>query len=426
MKKLTALYSFLVGFYRAKRYQNASRQTIQRHQNTQLRQFKHKTLAHSQYYQPRLNHPLSEFPHINKKIHMENFNQINTANLDRDTALNIAIQSEQSRDFSSSYGDYSVGLSSGTSGNRGLFIVSQTECAEWAGYLMAKILPNYHQKHNIAFFLRANNNLYKTTQNKRVNFRYFDLMTDLGQHIEALESYQPSILIAPSSVLTRLIKLKPNIKPKKVVAVAEVLEETDKKLLSRYFDQPIHQVYQCTEGFLGISCHLGHLHLNEDNIIIEKHWIDKESRRFSPLITDLRRKTQPIVKYLLDDVLIEDPMPCPCGSHFTRIEAIEGRKDDVLRFHSKLAKEVDIFSDFVRNKIISACPQVEEYRVIQTYLDTLEVHCTPNTIETQQKLRDALNTLLQQYDIPEPNYQFHNYCHENNGTKRRRVVRTFK
>jgi hypothetical protein len=36
---------------------------------------------------------------------------------------------------------------------------------------------------------------------------------------------------------------------------------------------------------------------------IEKDWIDEKSGRFSPIITDFNRKTQPIIRYKLDDIL---------------------------------------------------------------------------------------------------------------------------
>src|SRR5699024_2207014 len=97
------------------------------------------------------------------------------------------------------------------------------------------------------------------------------------------------------------------------------------------------------EGFLGCTCQHGTLHLNEDIVHIEKEWLD--DNRFIPIITDFTRQTQPIVRYRLDDILIQRKDPCPCGSHFTAIKYIEGRCDDVLILPGKNGQPVTLFAD---------------------------------------------------------------------------------
>ena len=133
--------------------------------------------------------------------------------------------------------------------------------------------------------------------------------------------------------------------PTKVISVAEVLEPQDKLYLEQLFQQTIHQVYQCTEGFLAATCEKGVLHFNEDFILIEKKYIDKEKRRFHPIITDLLRTTQPVIRYELDDIIIEKKQ-CACGSPFMAIEQIEGRSDDILKFINKEGKLVQVLCGF--------------------------------------------------------------------------------
>lgn len=426
LNKLTCLGTFAGSFVKAKYYHKRTRLKLEKHQEKCFNRFKQKVLAHSPFYHAYLDLPLAQFPLINKKIHMAHFDQINTAHLLRDTALNIAITAENTRDFTPSYGQYAVGLSSGTSGNRGLFISSKIERAEWAGYMVAKAFPHYLRSQRIAFFLRANNTLYESTRSVFTQFRFFDLLTTLETHIKTLEAYNPSILIAPASVLLHLSRLQPAITPKKIIAVAEVLEEEDKQKISAYFGQKIHQIYQCTEGFLGITCSHGNLHLNEDNLIIEKHWVNQAQKRFSPIVTDLRRTTQPIVRYLLDDVLIENTTPCPCGSSHTRIQSIEGRKDDVLQLTNHSNKQIDVYSDFIRNTIVSHCEKVEEYRVTQTHTSALLIECEPYTNDIKDSIVSSLNSLFNKLDIKQPDYQFRPYQYPKKGEKRRRVINTVK
>ena len=52
---------------------------------------------------------------------MERFDSINTRGVKRNEAFDLAIKAEKSRDFESMIDGVTIGLSSGTSGNRGVF-----------------------------------------------------------------------------------------------------------------------------------------------------------------------------------------------------------------------------------------------------------------------------------------------------------------
>ena len=76
-------------------------------------------IKHSKFYSEYKGKKLNEFPIIDKNIMMTNFNEMNTVGLNKDKAIQIAINSEKSRDFKVKYGKITVGLSSGTSGAEG-------------------------------------------------------------------------------------------------------------------------------------------------------------------------------------------------------------------------------------------------------------------------------------------------------------------
>ncbi|CAA6806508.1 MAG: Adenylate-forming enzyme [uncultured Sulfurovum sp.] len=352
---------------------------------------------------------LEDFPIINKKIFMENFDTINTVGISKDEAFKVALASEESRNFSNKIGYISVGLSSGTSGSRGLFLVSEEESRRWAGYILKRMLPKpLLQRHKIAFFLRANSNLYESVNSLAIKFSFYDLLQPLEEHIETLNATQPTILIAPAQVL-RLLALSDDltINPKKVISVAEVLEEEDEELISQRFSQKVHQVYQCTEGFLAHTCEEGNLHLNEDRVYIEKEWIDEKSGRFSPIISDFFRSSQPVIRYKLDDILVLEKEPCACGSVFTRLKKIEGRCDDILNVKDKNGVPYLLFPDFVRRAIIRASDKVEEYAV-EHREDALHVYLQPLSMkdeveESLQKLyvEQGLESLEHVYDAYE-------------------------
>jgi putative adenylate-forming enzyme len=328
-----------------------------------------------------------EFPVINKQLMMNHFDQLNTVGILREEAFALALKAERTRDFTPQLNGVTIGLSSGTSGSRGLFLVSPQEQYAWAGTVLAKVLPRSPlAAHRIAFFLRANSNLYGSVSGGRLRFEFFDLLEPMQQHVQRLNSYYPNLWIAPPSVLRLLADAyrqgQLRTKPLRMVAVAEVLDPLDRGYIESIFDLSVHQVYQCTEGFLAATCAHGTLHLNEDIVAFQKEPVGSESSRFVPILTDFTRFSQPIIRYRLNDLLIEKNSPCACGSHLTAIEAIEGRCDDLFYLpHQTHAELVPVFPDLITRAIINAAPDVKAYKIVQS---------APNRIELSMQLETGL------------------------------------
>jgi len=219
----------------------------------------------------------SPYPIMNKQLFMDNFDTINTVGITKKEALEVALKSETTRDFNPTIGEISVGLSSGTSGNKGLFLVSPKERAMWVGAILDRVIGFTLKKRKVAFFLRANNNLYESVKSKILAFYFFDIIKPMDEHIIELIKVKPNILIAQPSVLNEIAKQfeKENINLcfDKIISVAEVLEEDQKKYFEKVFAQKIAQVYQATEGFLAHTCKEGKLHFNEDWLTIEKKYL---------------------------------------------------------------------------------------------------------------------------------------------------------
>lgn len=408
MKRILTLlwYYFQTKYFRKFK----SREQLLIWQNQQVQTFLKQILPQSKFYQDYYQDleikDWQNFPILDKTKMMANFDRLNTAGIKADEAFKIALKAEQTRDFSPNLRGYTVGLSTGTSGNRGLFLVSSQEQWMWAGAILAKVLPNFILvPEKIAFFLRANSRLYETVKSQRSQFQFFDLLEPITQHLQRLNEYQPTILIAPASMLRLLAEAQEQgqlkIAPQKIVSVAEVLDELDKDYISRVLithqNQVLHQVYQCTEGFLGYTCKYGTLHLNEDIVAIQKEYIDLEKCRFIPIITDFRRKTQPIIRYRLNDILVERKTPCPCGSVLMAIEQIEGRQDDIFYLlSSELSQSSDlipIFPDFISRAIVTVSPDIEDYQVMQISLTRIELALKVSNGEQNVMIEAVLRSL---------------------------------
>ena len=189
------------------------------------------------------------------------------------------------------------------------------------------------------------------------------------------------------------------------------------------FNQIIHQVYQCTEGFLAATCKYGTLHLNEDIVVIEKEWIDEKKKRFSPIITDFERKAQPIIRYRLNDILTIKEDPCLCGSPHLAIEQIEGRCDDIFYFNTDDGGSLPIFPDFVRRWIITSAPEVREYRVIQYQDSKLEIQMEPLTEHMKEQVENRIQSFLKEKNSVIPTIRFSKYQPNEKGRKLKRVER---
>ena len=345
------------------------------------------------------------FPIMNKSKFMANFDRINTVGVYKKDALAVALKSEETRDFSPMIGEISVGLSSGTSGNKGIFLTSKREKEIWVGAVLDRVIGLTLRKRKVAFFLRANNNLYESVKSGRLAFHFFDTKIPVVDQMDQLLALEADILVGQPSILLEIAKGIDNqsIKPSftKVISVAEVLELDQKKYFEQVFGCRIDQIYQCTEGFLGYTCAKGNLHFNEDWLKIEKKYLDESQTRFHPVITDYLRSSQPVVRYELNDI-IHEGAPCSCGSKSTVIEKIEGRSDDVFRF-AIAGKEIIIYPDFIRRAILNSSDLVTNYMVTRKTKNQLELY-----LEVEQKsdfdktfndVKNSLQSLLLEFGV---------------------------
>lgn len=363
---------------------------------------------------------LEDFQVIDKTIFMNNFNIINSCGLKYDEAIQIALDAERSRDFRKKSVNTTVGLSSGTSGNRGVFLVNDDESIKWAAYILRKMLPKpWLRRHRIAFFLRANSNLYESVNSLFIKFKYFDLTTDLASHINELVKFNPTVLIAPAKVLELLAQNDSlEISPQKIISVADVLEPEIELRIEKRFNQKVHQIYQATEGLIACTCEFGHLHLNEDILHIEKDWLDDTKQRFCPIITDYNRFTQPLIRYRLNDILHIDNEPCKCHSLFQKIARIEGRTDDILVLKNLEDNDFKLFPDFIR-RVFLRVECVQEYQVINEN-EVMHVYLYP--IECKDLVLKELHNLLDEFLLQKVDFRFHRYKAPSLSEKFRRVI----
>ncbi len=385
---------------------------------------------HCQYYAEY--DQLQNSPLLTKQMVMENFDQLNTVRVRLIDAMTVARESEVSRDFTPTIRTLTVGLSTGTSGKRGLFVVSPFERGFWSGYILRRMLPRgLLAKERVALFLRAGSNLYSSVSQGPIQFRYFDLKEPIESLLIKVSEFDPTVLLAPPPVLRLLAEELPrlSIRPRRVISIADVLDGPDQTRIEAAFGQSVHQIYQATEGLLALTCNHGSIHLNEDLVYFE--WESLGQGRFTPIITDLRRRSLPLVRYRLDDILRLSDDACPCGSVFSVISQIEGRRDHLLYGRSNNGRDlIPIYPDYIRGllgDILDAQTARSEYHVRQASPVSLSVALENGICDSSlcSKIQRELASLFKAQGCQDPTVSFETLDKTDLTIKHQRITRLF-
>ena len=192
--------------------------------------------------------------------------------------------------------------------------------------------------------------------------------------VRALNDFQPAMLSGYPSNLALLADCRGlDIRPDVVITGGELLTEPIRQKLRDRFGCYVQTHYSCTEGGeIACECREGHLHINEDWVILEP--VDREGRPVAPgvrsdrvFITNLSNRIQPFIRYELTDRVIVHEEPCPCG-RTTRWLEIEGRTDDILTFSGGVS-----VAPMSLYKVLEEVPKVRRFQLVQRSPEALEL-----------------------------------------------------
>ncbi|MDP1913477.1 cell division protein FtsA [Brevundimonas sp.] len=339
--------------------------------------------------------PLPDFPIMEPNTLREDFDAWNTLCLTRAEAEAAALAGEAGGSDEVRPGVV-AGFSSGSSGRPGLFVTSAAERAGWVGHILARLLPAdaLLRPTRIALCLRADNRLYGDVA-AAGPFRFLFVGLDVPgpERFARLRAFTPDVLIAPSQVLADLARrTDPPWPLRRLFYGAEPMGEAERGWIAAALGVRPDPIYQATEGFLGAPCRLGTLHLNEDVLIIEREPVPG-TNRFLPIVTDLRRTTQPMIRVRLPDLLEPLAAPCPCGSPLTAVHPVEGRLEDLWRWPGAV-----ICPRTAESAVSAALGPGLDWRALATPRG-VKVEADPEGIEAAQS---ALQTLLAEHGVDVP------------------------
>jgi phenylacetate-CoA ligase len=365
MMDIKAVFKLLVTRNRLKKHEHWSRNQLKDYQIHSLQNLRESTYKNSSFYRHfhkgLFNAPLHELPILTKATVMENFDKIVTDHQIRLRDLKIFLEHRKRNELY--LGKYYVNATSGSSGRPGLFLSSKSEWAsimssglrnfEWAG-----VKPNLFHQIKMAQITTTNPSLMTAQGGKSMNNWWLPILLleasdSIDIIINRLNEWQPEVLIAYASMLRILAdeqfsgKLK--IRPKSVMSGSEVLTQETRHRIEQVWGKILFNQYGYSEGgALAAECnkHQG-MHLMEDLVIVEPVDINykpilAEEYSAKLLVTILGNRTQPLIRYELEDSIKLSSSKCLCGRPFTLIEDVQGRVWETLSFPTIKGDKVNI------------------------------------------------------------------------------------
>lgn len=326
--------------------------------------------AHFPYYRALAHRPFDQWPVIDKAELVGHFTAMNRA----------ALSADQVRDAlavgASAIDGWLIGQSTGTSGNRGYYVIDQRERFVWLGTLLAKALPDaLWRRHRVALALPVFPALYDSASGgSRITLGFFDLATGVESWADELTRFAADTIVAPPKVL-RWLAERGRLTMAHVFSAAELLDPVDEAVIAAATGRPVRQIYMATEGLFGVSCTHGTLHLAEDAVRFDWERPDYEKADQAiglvmPVVTDFTRRAQALIRYRMNDLIELDATPCPCGSAYQAVKRIEGRADDIFLLPG--ADDTGdggtlrmVTPDVLRNALVDSHAAVSDYRLVQ-------------------------------------------------------------
>lgn len=342
---------------RALRTMLRSREAIERHQEHGCARLVKSARATIPFYRD-VGPSFEDFPIADKALQQSRFHEFNRPGITLDEAVQaLAAGRDRVR-------GHFVGQSTGTSGNRGRFVISPAERFAWLGTIVAKAVPDaLLRRRRVALALPGFSPLYKSASSgSRIRLAFFDLALGIDQWRHDLIAFAPELLVAPPKVLRRLAE-DGALRGVEPFSGAEVLDPIDREIVERASGRRLRDIYMATEGLFGVGCRHGTLHLAEDVVRFEWERVPG-SGLVAPIVTDMVRRVQPMIRYRMNDLLELSTAACPCGSPFQAVARIHGRMDDVFEFETA-AGRVMVTPDVLRNAAVDSDPRIRDYRIIQ-------------------------------------------------------------
>jgi phenylacetate-CoA ligase len=226
----------------------------------------------------------------------------------------------------------------------------------------------------------------------------------MARFAERLRAYQPKVILAYANTMTLFARFVQNtgfsgIRPEGIICSAEVLTDEGRSLIENTFACPVFNRYGSREfAVIASECeaHAG-LHINAENLLVEVlvRGVPAVDEDGEIVVTDLRNRAMPLIRYRTGDVGRLLSAPCPCGRGLPLMVIAGGRTTDFLTTEdgSKISGIV------VATYVITEIPGIRQVQFVQDRREHLTVNLVRGpgwSAETMRLLVDRIRTFFGQ------------------------------
>lgn len=395
---------------------------IQAMQNYKLRKMLHYAWENSEFYrktfetagitQDQLDTlPLSAFPTIDKKIVMENFDELVTISDITQERLREFDGANQ-EDKEDSLKGYHIVHSSGSTEKPSYFLYDEMawyqmllgiiRAALW-DMNMVQILKLLIKRPKVIYIAATDGNyggamaVGDGIEGVGAKKMYLDIKTPLSEWIESIRKFKPNIIIGYPSAIKILADLveegKLSLSVVRVISCGEPLAAGLRTFLEKTFRCPVVNIYGASES-LALGVETG----KEEGIILFDDLNIIEVENGEMFLTSLYNFEQPLIRYKISDRLVlKEPME---KSPFARAEIVLGRNEDLLWF-----EDVNGNRDFLHPLSIEGfCVEgLKDYQFKQVSKDSFvmlaEIVADEKELAIALELNDLLKQILEEKNL---------------------------
>lgn len=244
-----------------------------------------------------------------------------------------------------------------------------------------------YSKHNIA-------GLYRYIQERKIEC-FHTTPNLLRKHIDVLKSLKPTSFSFPDLQF--------------IECTGNYLTYESRQIIEDFFQAKTINMYGLIEVWgIGMTCPLGHMHVNEENVYLElinedQQVITKPGIVGEVVVTSLNLKLMPIVRYATGDFAEYLESPCPCGNAGRRIQLRNQRKIHLLKNKTNTLNGEKAFQRVLRMTYWKqSFLDIEYITIEQTTIERFHVYVNPiENADQFQKLftENTVNTLNREVDI---------------------------
>jgi phenylacetate-CoA ligase len=413
-------YTLIRSFLASKVHEKQSRKTILNLQEKKFRNILKFAFKHSEFYHNLYNSNgitednldtirIDELPIVDKNIIMNNFDDVITTNhITKQDIMNFL---EKSKDPNELFKNkYHVVHTSGSSGKIGVFVYSKKDWDSFFPYI-TRVFDFRFGRSKSVFFGAADGHYagasFAAWTGKSL-IRLFcvplilDISKPLDNHIKKLNDFRPDILGGYFTGLKILAEQQEkgllHLNPRNIVNCGEGIIPKDKEFIEKVFNAPMTNLYgtaECVVMGAGKNAY-GGIYIMDDLCLVE-------IREDHALLTNLFNKTQPLIRYKINDFFvlksdIHKKMP------FTLVGSIVGRSESMIWFENNEKKMDFIHPIVIAEFYVKGLDKLQLVIKDKKSFEFLAVITDNNKEKVIKKIKEKFDKLLKEKNFTDVVY----------------------